>query len=127
LPPPVVDEIPVGPDLGRLRHEVASSAATAQLSSSRREDFVLALDEAASNALQFGEAPRTVRLWRSDAHVVGEVAAQGRIEDPLAGRRRPDPSAVRGRGLWIINQLCDLVQLRNAGGLTLLRLHMRCE
>jgi anti-sigma regulatory factor (Ser/Thr protein kinase) len=36
----------------------------------------------------------------------------------------PDARAEGGRGLWLINQLCDLVQLRPAvDGLTV-RLHM---
>ena len=127
-PPPItVEVLPVGPDLSRLRHEVGSSPATASLSSSRREDFVLAIGEAATNALEYGAPPRTVRLWRETSHVVGEVTSRGRVEDPLAGRRRPDPRAIRGRGLWIINQLCDLVQLRNVGGASALRLHVRCD
>jgi hypothetical protein len=54
-----------------------------------------------------------VRIWREDGAVLCEVAGPGRFDDPLAGRRRPLPTEVRGRGLWIVNQLCDLVQLRN--------------
>jgi anti-sigma regulatory factor (Ser/Thr protein kinase) len=127
-PPPVaVEELPVGPDLSRLRQDVGSSPATAPLSGSRREDFVLAIDEVATNALEYGGPPRTLRLWREAGHVVGEVTSRGRVEDPLAGRRRPDPRASRGRGLWIANQLCDLVQLRNVGGANSLRLHVRCD
>jgi hypothetical protein len=30
----------------------------------------------------------------------------------LAGREHPEASSERGRGLWIANQVCDLVQLR---------------
>jgi hypothetical protein len=68
-----------------------------------------------------------VRLWRSGGSVVGEVVASGRIDDPLAGRRRPAASAPDGRGLWIINQLCDLVELRSRGLRTTLRMHMLCS
>jgi len=59
-----------------------------------------------------------------DGDVVCEVTDGGRLDDPLAGRRTPAPSEPGGRGLWLMNQLCDLVELRaTAAGVTL-RLHM---
>jgi len=45
--------------------------------------------------------------------VVCEVNDDGYLQDPLVGRRRPTPDAMGGRGLWLANQLCDLVQVRN--------------
>lgn len=123
-PNPPVEEIAVTVDLADLRQRVASSRLTAPLSRRRREDFVLAVNEAAANALEYGQAPRVARLWRNGASVIAEVMAGGSIDDPLVGRRRPDPRAQRGRGLWIVNQLCDLVQLRQDGPSTRLRLYM---
>lgn len=123
-PHPPVEEIPVTADLSALRDRVASSRLTAPLSGRRREDFVLAVNEVAANAIQHGQAPRVARLWRAGASVIAEVVARGRIDDPLVGRRRPNPWAPRGRGLWIVNQLCDLVQLRQEDRSTRLRLHM---
>jgi hypothetical protein len=52
------------------------------------------------------------------------VRDAGRIADPLAGRIRPAIEQVNGRGLWLINQLCDLVQVRAVPGGQVLRLHM---
>lgn len=123
-PSPPVEEITVTRELGSLRRRVASSAVTAPLSAPRREDLVLAVNEAAINALEYGTEPRTARLWRKGGSIVAEVIARGRLDDPLAGRRRPEPQASRGRGLWIANQLCDLVQLRHEGPMTRLRLHI---
>lgn len=120
-----VEEIAVTQDLARIRRRIGASAALAPLSQSRREDFLLAANEAAINALEYGREPRRLRLWRSDRAVVAEVTGGGGIEDPLAGRRRPPPEAGRGRGLWLVNQVCDLVQLRSRGGQTTLRMHMR--
>jgi hypothetical protein len=40
------------------------------------------------------------------------VRDRGTVVDPLAGRVRPPPGADRGRGLWLANQLSDLVQIR---------------
>lgn len=124
-PQPPVEEIRVTRDLAGLRRQMASSALLMPLSAARRDDFILAVDEAATNALEHGEEPRFTRMWRTDASVVAEVVAAGQLDDPLAGRCRPPGAASRGRGLWIVNQLCDLVQLRQDGALTRLRLHMR--
>ena len=57
--------------------------------------------------------------------MVCEVRDRGRIEEPLVGRRRPEPGARGGHGLWMANQLCDLVQLRSRRSGTSVRLHMR--
>lgn len=120
------EELPVTDDLHRVRKQVEASDAVAALSRQRRSDFVLAVNEAATNALKYGDPPRAVRLWRSGSCVVGEVFGRSRLDDPLVGRRRPAPSALRGRGLWMMNQLCDLVELRSSSCRTTLRLHMRC-
>lgn len=123
-PPARVDEIPVTPELSRLRRCVAASSVLAPLSQSQREDFVLAVNEGAINALEYGEEPRIAHLWRQGGSVIADVVARGRVGDPLAGQQRPDPEAIRGRGLWIANQLCDLVELRQEGQTTRLRLQM---
>ena len=53
--------------------------------------------------------------------MICELRDRGRIEDPLAGRRAPGSEQLGGRGLWIANAVCDLVQIR-AGAV---RLHMK--
>jgi hypothetical protein len=75
-------------------------------------DFVLAIDELATNSIRHGGGRGIVRLWTDHNSLVCEVRDQGRIADPLAGRHRPPLDAFAGRGLWITNQLCDLVQIR---------------
>ena len=50
---------------------------------------------------------------------------RGRFEDPLAGRRRPSGAQVGGYGLWLANQVCDLVQLRSHEDGSTVRVHMR--
>ena len=75
-------------------------------------DFVLAIDELAANSIRHGGGRGIVRLWTDRGSLVCEVRDQGRIADPLAGRHRPADDAVGGRGLWIANQVCDLVQIR---------------
>jgi hypothetical protein len=52
------------------------------------------------------------------------VQDAGHIEVPLAGRVRPRPEQLTGRGLWLVNQLCDLVQISSGHAGTVARLHM---
>ena len=56
--------------------------------------------------------------------LVCEVRDAGRIDDPLAGRERPTFDREGGRGLWMINRLCDLVQLRSFPSGAVVRLHV---
>jgi anti-sigma regulatory factor (Ser/Thr protein kinase) len=98
--------------LGGLRRTVARQAEAAGLGPSRVADLVLAVDEVATNALEHSSGGE-LRVWRDGGEIVCEVTAASPIADPLVGRSRPDPNAPRGRGLWIVNQLCDLVQIRS--------------
>jgi anti-sigma regulatory factor (Ser/Thr protein kinase) len=76
------------------------------------EDFVLAVDELASNSVRHGGGRGVVRVWVHRQEIVCEVRDQGAITDPLAGRVRPALNQFGGRGLWLVNSLCDLVQIR---------------
>ena len=49
----------------------------------------------------------------------------GRIEQALAGRVRPHAGEIGGYGLWLANQLCDLVQVRAFAAGGAVRVHMR--
>jgi hypothetical protein len=46
----------------------------------------------------------------------------------LAGRLKRDPVATGGgRGLWVVQQVCDLVQIRTSPAGTAIRLHMHLK
>jgi anti-sigma regulatory factor (Ser/Thr protein kinase) len=107
-----------------LRKLVAGHAAAAGLDPARTADLVLAVDEVASNSLRHGGGRGTLRIWREEGALVCEVRDAGRIENPLAGRERPAPDRDGGRGLWMVNQLCDLVQLRTFPSGAVVRLHV---
>ena len=91
----------------------------------RRKEAQLAVSEAITNSLRYGGGTADVRIWRTPDDLVCEVRDRGFIADPMAGRLRPTPGQVGGRGLWLINQLCDLVQLRAVPDGQALRLHLR--
>ena len=62
--------------------------------------------------------------WEEDGTFLFEVRDGGRIDDPLAGRERPSDVRGGGRGLWLVNHLCDLVQVRSSQAGNVVRLHM---
>lgn len=108
-----------------LRRIIAGDPALETLSAERRSDLVLAVNEAASNAVKHGDATCTTRIWHDGDEVVTEVSSPSGIPDVMAGRRRPAADAVDGRGLWLINQICDLVELRSGTSGTTLRMHVK--
>jgi anti-sigma regulatory factor (Ser/Thr protein kinase) len=126
LQPPVgpVSEHLLDSSLLELRHAVAGDPALEALSVQRRSDLVFAVSEAAGNAVRHGDGACTTRIWHDGDEVITEVSTHTGISDVMAGCRRPAADALEGRGLWLINQLCDLVELRSDGSGTTLRMHV---
>lgn len=110
--------------LGTVRTIVTSYARRFGLGADRTEDLVFAVNEVATNSLRHGAGSGVFRLWRDGQHLVCEVRDEGRIVDPLVGRREPTVDAEGGRGLWLANQLCDLVQIRSNAAGSVVRLHL---
>lgn len=110
--------------LGPVRRQVATHAADAGVDTERAEALSLAVSEAATNSVRHGGGRGAVRIWDNGRALVCEVRDAGRITEPLTGRIRPPVNAEAGRGLWLANQLCDLVQIRSTEEGTVVRLHM---
>jgi hypothetical protein len=64
-------------------------------------------------------------MWSDDDCFVVEVSDSGAVTDPLAGRVEPPMDRLGGRGLWLCNQICDLVQIHSNGAGTVIRLHIK--
>ncbi len=146
LPFPLDDRLPTAPDstavdlrfgngdLAEVRDEVGAAATAAGLEAYRAKELTLAVHEIASNVVRHTGGTGRLRVWTSlpgrdgPACVVCEVADQGRpvgpIADPMVGRERPATGLDSGRGLWLANQLCDLVQLRTSDQGTVVRMHV---
>jgi anti-sigma regulatory factor (Ser/Thr protein kinase) len=124
-PPPQSGELRYDSDLRPVRSFVAMAAQQAGLSSSRAADLVLAISELAANTLRHTRNGGTLHVWRSSRALICQVQDTGQITDPLAGRRSQPVDAAGGKGLWLVNQVCDLVQIRTRQGSTTIRLHMR--
>lgn len=112
-------------DLGAVRDRVTRHARATGLDPERVWELGLAVHEVAANSVRHGGGHGRLRLWHETAAVVCEVADAGIIDDPLAGRRRPAPDEVDGRGLWLANNLCDLVQVRSTDEGAVVRLTVR--
>ena len=124
-PPPERDQLPFGPSgLGPVRRFVRQQATRLGAVANRVDDFILAVSEVAANSIVHGGGGGWIGLWRHQGRVVCQVNDAGVIADPLAGRRPPAIDDVRGRGLWMANQLCDLVQVRNLATGSVVRLHV---
>ncbi|HWF57970.1 MAG TPA: sensor histidine kinase [Candidatus Dormibacteraeota bacterium] len=111
--------------LAELRITVSAAAARAGLLSTRVADMVMAANEVATNSLHHGGGSGRLRLWPHNAGLVCEISDAGHIASPLADRQRPGAGPGDSRGLWLVNQLCDLVQLRSSAAGTTIRLHMQ--
>jgi anti-sigma regulatory factor (Ser/Thr protein kinase) len=124
-PPPDAEAIAYRSDLRAVRAMVTRFAERAGLSAARVTDLMLAVSEIAANTLRHTRSGGVARAWQADGEVLCEVTDTGYIRDPLAGLRRPSLTEPGGQGLWLVNQVCDLVELRSATSGTSVRLHMR--
>jgi anti-sigma regulatory factor (Ser/Thr protein kinase) len=109
-------------DLTKLRSWVQRFGWAADLPIDRVDDLVLAVSEVASNSIRHGGGKGSLTMWDgSEGAVQAEVGDAGCISDPLVGRYPPGPDADVS-GLWLVNQLCDLVEIRTGPGGTRVRL-----
>ncbi len=123
-PPAQAATLPDAADLCTVRGFLRGHLHHHDLTAGRGDDLVTAANEVVGNSIRHADAPASVRLWAEDERVVCEVAGGGRIADALAGRLRPAPTERGGRGLWLVNQLCDLSQLRTGTSGTTVRMQM---
>lgn len=108
-----------------VREYVAGRARRLGLDAEAVERFALAVHEVMVNSVDHGGGGGMLRLWAEDDELVCEVRDEGVITDPLVGRRRPTVTQPRGRGMWMVNQLCDLVQVRSSASIgTIVRLRI---
>jgi anti-sigma regulatory factor (Ser/Thr protein kinase) len=108
-----------------VRELVAARATAAGLSELRTADLVLAVNEVATNSVIHGGGQGVLRIWCEPDAVICEVSDGGAIVEPMAGREPPPDGHLGGQGLWLCNQLCDLVQIRSFADGAVVRLHMR--
>jgi len=107
--------IPAAPaQLAGLRQ--AARHALREVPSQIADELVLALDEAATNAILYGSRggdPVQVALWVRGGWVEATVVDHGPTQPP-----HPPPTtdqlSSRGRGLWLLDRLVDEVRVERA-------------
>jgi anti-sigma regulatory factor (Ser/Thr protein kinase) len=127
-PPDEAEVLEYLADLAGARDFAAAWARRVGLTPHRVGDLVIVVGELTANTLAHTGGPGVLRLWVTGGEVVCQVEDGGKITDPRAGMRRPDPAATGGgRGLWVVRQLCDRVEISTAPTGTTVRVHMRLE
>ena len=125
-PPDGAEMLRYESSLSSVRSFTASRARRAGLPPDRAEDLVIAIAELAANTLAHTSGHGEVTFWVTADEVVCQVQDQGEISDPLAGQARPAPDAPGGgRGLWLVREVCDHVDIRTGQAGTTVRVHMR--
>jgi anti-sigma regulatory factor (Ser/Thr protein kinase) len=123
-PPTEAEELRVTlPALRAARRLVWRRAEEAGLGD-RSEDFMLAVNEVLSNSLQHAGEGGTLRLWHDADGLVCEVRDRGHISQPLIGREEPGVGQIGGHGMWLVNLVCDLVQVRSSEQGSTIRMRM---
>jgi anti-sigma regulatory factor (Ser/Thr protein kinase) len=111
--------------LSAVRRFVAARAGAAGVHADRVLDLAIAVNELAANTVEHGGGEGTLAVWPENGYFACQLADGGHIGDPLAGRIPPAAGQVRGRGLVLVNQVCDLVRMHTRPGATTVRLHVR--
>lgn len=112
-------------DLAAVRQFTQEQARQADLPPALAADLVIAVNELAANTLAHTAGAGTVTIWSTPRQIICQVSDSGHITDPLAGTRPEDPAAPGGHlGLWVVQQICDLVHVQTSAQGTTIHLHM---
>jgi anti-sigma regulatory factor (Ser/Thr protein kinase) len=111
--------------LPAVRRFVADHALRAGLSVERTDDLAFAINELAGNTVEHTDGPGSLAIWTDNGELICQLTDTGHITDALAGRVPVAQDSTRGRGLMLVNHLCDLVRIYTRPGSTTIRLHAR--
>ena len=111
-------------EVAEARRVARDWGAASGLASDRLTDLLIAISEVAGNSVEHAGTGGTLQYWRHNGSLIYEIRDQGHIRDRLAGRLPPPWEQESGRGLLMVNLLCDLVQLRSGPSGTVVRLWM---
>ncbi|WP_067177155.1 ATP-binding protein [Microtetraspora niveoalba] len=94
-------------DLPDVREFAAVQARSQGMREDAVGDFVVALNEVATNAVTHGAEEARLRLWGDRDALVVDIHDEGREWRPEGppGRAAPPENATRGMGLWVARKL----------------------
>lgn len=110
-------------DLSAVREYVHSRAGALGLPELPAELLTLAVSELATNTLQHTSGGGLVRLWAAAGWLTCDVIDRGPMRS--FGRDMPTADSVRGRGLAIVERICDDVTVSASPEGTRVRIRLR--
>jgi anti-sigma regulatory factor (Ser/Thr protein kinase) len=118
--------IVITPDgLHAVREFVAARSGEYGLADPWRTWLLVAVNELATNVVAHGGGQGELRLWRDgDTLVCDVIDAAGALTMPHPGQLCPPKGSRSGHGLWVVRQLCDLMQVRVDNGRSIVRVRM---
>lgn len=111
--------------LAEVRRFITDMATGAGLTRGRAGELAVAVNELATNSLAHTASGGRVTAWVERGALVCRVEDTGHLADPLVGRVMPPTDQPGGRGLLLVNHLCDLVRVHTRPGSTTFHLHVR--
>lgn len=111
-------------ELAQARQLVADVAANAGLDPDRVGRLIVAVSEAATNAIVHGAGSGTITITRTAATLTVAVRDRGLGLTSPPVLTSPHVTEPNGRGLWMARQLCDLVEIDSSTSVTTVRLTM---
>lgn len=126
-PPAEARRIEFGAGLGAVRTQTAEYGRGLRLSPDGLADLELIASELATNSVRYGGGGGVLTIWVDGPAIVVEASDDGLLLEPMVGRLRPDPGSRSGRGLFIVNQLCQLLQIRSGAKGTRVRARLRSD
>jgi serine/threonine-protein kinase RsbW len=105
-----------GDQVALLRRLVSKHATAAGLDESRRQDFVLAVDEIVTNAVRHGGGGGRVDVWLHQGQLWFRVSDTGPGLSAPPAKEAPPATRLGGRGLWIARQITDRLDITTGPG-----------
>ena len=113
-------------NLAAIRDVIDDRAAGLGLPSADVRRFLVAVNEAATNAIRHAAGVGEVIVWYDGNRLVAEIHDEGAGIDQARQPALPSVEALSGRGLWLMHQLVDQVSIVNGPGGALVRLEVSC-
>lgn len=121
----ITDEVVEPGTMALARQAIVRHAERVGLRTDRMFDAELVITALAANGVEHGGGVSRVRVWHTAEQLVCEASDDGRLVDPLAGRRPVGRDQSRGLGLLLVNQLADLVRIHTTESGTTVRAYFR--